>query len=79
MFLREIELYFEYLRSQIEKHRLGLASITPAYVREFKENLLGGIDHYRQLAERFSGPAQAVFLSTLTARQHAVADVPDLS
>ncbi len=78
MFLREIDLYVEYLRSQIQKRHLGLGSITPAHVREFKQNLLAGIDHYRGLARRFAPPIGAAFLDQLATQQQAVENVPEL-
>ena len=77
MFLRELDLYLDYLREQIRKHGLGLAAITPAYLREFKENLCAGIEHYRLLAQQFAAPLRAAFLETLASQQQAVAAVPE--
>jgi hypothetical protein len=78
MFLRELDLYIDYVRDQIQKRRLGLCSITPAHVREFKENLLAGIDYYRRLARQFTAPMRTVFLDQLAAQQQAVENVPEL-
>jgi hypothetical protein len=79
MFLREIELYIAYLRDQIRKQPLGLSSITPAYVSEFKENLLAGLDHYRQLADHLPPPLRPAFLDALATQQQAINDVPALA
>jgi hypothetical protein len=78
MFVREIELYVDFVRSQIEKRRLGLCSITSEHVREFKQNLLAGIDHYRQLARHFAAPMQTQFLDQLATQQQAIETLPDL-
>jgi hypothetical protein len=78
MFLRELELYIDYLRGQIEKHRVGLCSLLPGFVREFKENLHAGIDYYRQLAEGFAAPMRAAFLDNLAAQRQVLEAVPDV-
>jgi hypothetical protein len=77
MFVREIELYVEYLRNQLEKHRLGLASVLPGFFRESKENLLAGIEYYRQLADRLAAPARGAFLDNLAAQRQALNALPD--
>jgi hypothetical protein len=79
MFLREIELYIDYLRDQIKKLEVGLSSITPAYVHEFKENLLAGITHYRRLAGHLAASLRTIFLESLARQQQAVEDVPELA
>jgi hypothetical protein len=65
MFLRELALYIDYLHDLVKNYELGLSSGTPEYFREFKENLLSGIDHYRRLAGQFVGEARARFLAEL--------------
>ena len=50
MFLREITLYIEYLRERLEDARLGLDQMQPDDVREYAENMVAGIEYYRQLA-----------------------------
>jgi hypothetical protein len=65
MFLREIALYLDYLRGGMERRRLGLSSNTLEYFREFKENLIRGIGHYRGLAEHFIAEKRARFLEKL--------------
>ncbi len=52
MFIREIALYADYLRDEIERCSLGLLSRPANYFDEFKENLLSGIEYYRGLAPR---------------------------
>lgn len=65
MFLRELDLYIEYLRREIEKQASGLSSNAPQYFHEFKENLHGGVAHYRRLAERLAGDVQTRFVERL--------------
>jgi hypothetical protein len=65
MFIRELRLYVDHLRDQIKQSSLGLLESTPAYFREFKENLLLGIDYYRRIAERFVEETRNRFLDDL--------------
>jgi hypothetical protein len=53
MFLRELALYIDYLGKELAKYRLGISSCTAGYLREFKENLLGGIEYCRRLGHQF--------------------------
>ena len=53
MFIRELSLYVDHLRKEIEEYSLGLSSRVPKYFREFKDNLLCGIEYYRSRAEQF--------------------------
>ena len=67
MFIREIRLYVEYFEREMERLSLGLLSSTPAYFREFKENLLCGIEYYQHLAEQLTSDARALFRDELDA------------
>ena len=78
MFLRELELYVDYLRSEIRKHREGLCAAVPGFFRDFKANLLAGIQHYRQLADEFVAPMQLSFLEQLAKQQKALDALSDL-
>ncbi|MFC1736949.1 hypothetical protein ACFL1X_12600 [Candidatus Hydrogenedentota bacterium] len=69
MFIREIKLYLEYLRSEIQKHSLELSSQSPKYFSDFVENVSAGFDYYRSLAEEFFGDTRERFLSELNALQ----------
>ena len=77
MFIREIRLYVEYFEHEVERLSLGLFSCTPAYFREFKENLLRGIEYYRDLAEHLAGEVRDLFLEELEALQKVIeSDLP---
>ncbi len=65
MFIREIELYIDYLCEELNKYRLGLSPNTIDYYYEFKQNLLEGIDYYRGFAGRLPAQAQSGFLDEL--------------
>jgi hypothetical protein len=65
MFICELALYIDYLRDELKKFRLGLSLNTANYFREFKENLIGGIEYYRALANQFTGPIQITFCEEL--------------
>ncbi len=49
MFVREIGIFIDYLREEMDRVVTGLVSRTPDYFREIKENLLGGIEYYQNL------------------------------
>ena len=65
MFLRELELYVDLLRNEVEKHRRGLSVNTPDYFHKYKKNLLHGIEHLRGLAEQLAPESQVRFSETL--------------
>ena len=52
MFLREIGLYVDYLRGELEKFSLELSTRKRDFFEEFRLNLLDGIDYYQGLAEK---------------------------
>lgn len=65
MFIRELALYVDYLKAELESYALELSTRTPKYFAEFKEALLHGIDHYKAVAERVIEEKKARFLSDL--------------
>jgi hypothetical protein len=76
MLLRELDLYIDYLRRELDNRRLGLSANTPHYFREFRENLLAGIDHCRRLADRFVAEEKTQFLSQLAELHKKLNAVP---
>lgn len=65
MFIRELALYVEHLRKELEKCSLELSSCAPQYFTEFRENLLSGIEYYRSRAEQFIQDRRSHFLDDL--------------
>ena len=72
MFLRELALYVDYFRNELAKQETGTAANPRGYFREFAENLLRGVDHYRQLAGRLAGANRNRFCEQLEALQREV-------
>ncbi len=64
MFLKELSLHLDRLKTEVERHRAGLetARSNPAEVRD---NLLGGIRQYREQASRLVAEGREEFLSRL--------------
>ena len=52
MFLRELGLYVDYLRGELEKFSLELSTRKRDFFEEFRLNLLEGIDYYQGRAEK---------------------------
>jgi len=65
IFIKELNLYIDYLRKEIEESSQGIIERTASYFQEFKKNLSDGIDYYRQLADRFTLTQKEKFLSDL--------------
>ncbi|MBN1210973.1 MAG: hypothetical protein JXA92_00205 [candidate division Zixibacteria bacterium] len=63
--IKELNLYIEYLRREIEETSQGIIDRTAAYFQEFRKNISDGIDYYRQLAERFTQAQKEKFLCDL--------------
>ncbi len=72
MFIRELSLYVEHLGKEIVEYSLGLSSRVPKYFREFKDNLLCGIEYYRSRAEQFIDEKGDRFLNDLRSLREAL-------
>ncbi len=75
MFIREIALYADYLRDEIERFSSGLLSRPANYFDEFKENLLSGIEYYRGLAQQFVEQQRQRFLDELGVLHEAIESI----
>ena len=53
MFIKELSLYIEYIRKEVEQYTLDLSSRTPKYFREFRENIKAEIEYYKSILENF--------------------------
>ena len=65
MFIKELKLYVEYVRKEVEEYTLELSNRTPRYFREFKENILDGIEYYRKNVEDYIDQQKEQFLAEL--------------
>ncbi len=75
MFIRELNLYVDYLRDEIDKFSAGILSSAPKYFQEFKENLLKGIEYYQGLADQFVEEQQQRFLNDLKMLREAIGPI----
>jgi len=75
MFIREIALYADYLRDEIEWCSSGLLSRPANYFDEFKENLLSGIEYYRGLAQQLDEQQRQRFLDELGVLHEAIESI----
>ncbi len=65
MFIRELMLYVEYLRNEIDAISQDVSTRAHEYFHKFKSNLLSGVEYYRGLAENFGSDEKERFLSSL--------------
>ncbi len=72
MFIRELTLYVDHLRKEFEKYSLELSTRAPKYFREFKENLLSGIEYYGSRTEHFIEEKRNRFMDDLRALREAL-------
>ncbi len=75
VFLRELSLYIDHLRGEVEKFTLGLTANGPKYYREFRENLAESIEYYRNLTRQFVEERRQVFLLELKEQKEALEQV----
>lgn len=52
IFVNELQLYFDYLKKEIEDHYSLITDKKAAYFNTFKNNLIKGIDYYEELFPR---------------------------
>jgi len=72
MFIRELRLYVDHLRAEVEQVKADLLPGTTRVLTEFKENLLAGIDYYQELAEQFVEEKRRCFLADLAVLRDAL-------
>ena len=76
MFVRELMLYIDYLGKEIDHCSRGIEKRAAKYFSQFRDNLLSGIEHYRQVAERLAGEQKTDFLSALQSLQEVINRMP---
>ena len=75
MFIKELMLYMDYLRDEMENSSKGIIRHTEKYLDEFRENLISGIEYYHELSEQFVEEKKKQFLKELNAIRDAIGDV----
>jgi hypothetical protein len=76
MFIRELMLYVDYVGKELDRCSRGIEKRAAKYFSQFRENLLSGIEHYRQVAERLAEGQKADFLSALQTLQELINQMP---
>ncbi|WP_028974800.1 hypothetical protein [Spirochaeta cellobiosiphila] len=69
MFLKELELYINYLRKQGEDFSLGLLKDGEKTIESFIKNISSGISYYHSLADKFALNTKESFLKGLDSLQ----------
>lgn len=65
MFIRELSLYIDYLRKELDNFPTGLASNSASFLQGMRENLFKGIDYYQTLSGQFVEETRDMFLKEL--------------
>ncbi len=80
MFIKELRLYVDHLRQEIEENSQGLLNRTAKYFAEFRLNLQDGIEHYRLQADRIGREQRERFMHELEAMARELENIlPDSS
>ena len=75
MFIKELMIYMDYLRNEMEISSKGIISHTEKYFDEFRGNLINGIEYYHELSEQFVEETKKQFLKELDALKDAIGDI----
>ncbi len=72
MYIRELKLYVDYLRKELDRFAVGIRSRKLSYYAEFKENLLHGIQYYQDQFRHFVSDHQDRFVTDLMALKEQI-------
>ncbi len=75
MFIREIELYVDYVGKEFRRFALGLSARKESYFNEVKENLRSGVEYYAGLIDRLPSADRTSFANHLEGLRHAVQQI----
>jgi len=59
LFIKEISLYYDYLKEQVDELKNPITKQIKS-LEKFKNNLLSGVDYYKDLSQHFSGKFQNI-------------------
>jgi hypothetical protein len=76
MFVREIGLFVDYLRGEMEKISAGLVTRAPGYLQETRENLMQGIAYYRSHSRQVAREQYEQFCLELEKMHETLAALP---
>lgn len=63
MFARELSLYIDYFRKELDNFPIGLASNSASFLQGMRENLLKGIEYYQELSSQLVEDSREKFLA----------------
>jgi len=75
MFIREIELYVDYVGKEFRRFALGLSARKESYFSEVKDNLRAGVEYYASLIDRLPNADRTSFADRLENLRHAVQQI----
>jgi len=75
MFIRDLSLYVDYFRGELQKASEGLLDKTAKCFLDFKRNLVTAIEYYQGLAEQFSLEQRERFLRELDTLFEEIEDI----
>ncbi|MGZ5382626.1 MAG: hypothetical protein ACXWH0_01385 [Acidimicrobiia bacterium] len=79
MFIREIELYVDYVSKEFRRFALGLSARKESYFNEVKENLRAGVEYYAGLIDRLPNADRTSFEAGLENLRYAVQQIGALA
>ena len=72
MFVKELGLYVDYFRKEVEYFPIGLAVNSESYLEGMRENLFKGIEYYKELSSELAQDSREKFLEGLTKMQESL-------
>ncbi len=75
MFIREIELYVDYVGKEFRRFALGLSARKENYFNEVRENLRSGVEYYEDLIDRLPTADRNSFADRLESLRLAVQQI----
>jgi len=79
MFIREIELYVDYVGKEFRRFAVGLSARKESYFSEVRENLRAGVEYYAGLIDRLPTADRTSFADRLESLRQAVHQIGALA
>ncbi|MEW6519500.1 MAG: hypothetical protein AB1461_08815 [Thermodesulfobacteriota bacterium] len=76
MFVRELGIFVDYLRGEMEKVASGLVARPQGYLQEIKDNLLKAVDYYQGLPRQIIKEKSEQFFSDLQCMREVIEALP---
>ncbi len=74
-FIKEIQLYVDYMKDELRRESLGMISYPADYFSDYSENLRKGIDYYSDMAETIVNKGEEEFLSQLDRMKKSIENI----